>query len=253
MTQIVRDEERIEELCADLSALSNDNRLRLLHILTRPRYREEIAEALSMSRQSASKHIEKLEQRGFVRELQGWRDTGPVAEYQVVPQRLFALGMRIADLGRLEPEGGPEREREEQTMMLSVDHQPDACGEEAGACPTAHLLVVSGPEAGKRFELDGEGPRWTIGRDADRDLELDHDPFVSSRHAEVQVDPEGHALVDVFSSNGTRINFARIPEGGRAVLQPGDVISVGRTSLVYQAAPRQGWSERVSEGPPRQG
>lgn len=242
----MQDEDRIEDLCADVSALSNDNRLRLLHILTRPRYREEIADALGMSRQSASKHIEKLEERGFVRELQGWRDTGPVAEYQVVPQRLFALGMRIADLGKLEPEGGPDKEREERTMMLATEDQPEAC-EEDGQRPSAHLLIVSGPEAGTRFALDGEGPRWTIGRDPDRDLELDHDPFVSSRHAEVQIDPEGHALVDVFSSNGTRINFGRIPEGGRAVLQPGDVISVGRTSLVYQSAPRQGWSERLTE------
>ncbi len=246
MTQIVQDRDRTEELCADLSALSNENRLQLLHILTRPRYREEIAEALDMSRQSASKHIEKLEQRGFLRELQGWRDTGPVAEYQVVPQRLFALGMRIADLGKLEPEGGPDNEREERTLMLATEDQPEARKEQE-TCPTAHLLIVSGPEAGTRFPLEGDGPRWTIGRDPDRDLELDHDPFVSSRHAEVQVDPEGHALVDVFSSNGTRINFARIPEGGRTVLRPGDVVSVGRTSLVYQAAPHDGWPERLSE------
>lgn len=246
MTQIVQDEDQTEELCADLSALSNEHRLRLLHILTRPRYRGEIADALDMSRQSASKHIKKLTQRGFVREFQGWRDSGPVAEYQVAPKRLFALGMRIADLGKLEPEGGPGDEVEERTMMLATEDQPEAC-DEREPHPTAHLLIVSGPEAGTRVPLEGEGPRWTIGRDPDRDLEIDHDPFVSSRHAEVQVDPEGHALIDVFSSNGTRINFARLPEGGRTVLRPGDVVSVGRTSLVYQASPRQGWPRRLNE------
>lgn len=247
MTQIVRDEDKAEELCADLSALSNENRLRLLHILTRPRYREEIADALGMSRQSASKHIEKLELRGFVRELQGWRDTGPVAEYQVVPQRLFALGMRIADLGKLEPEGGPDNERDERTMMLSTEDEPQACPRSGDGARSAHLLIVTGPEAGTRFPLEGEGPRWTIGRDPGRDLEIDHDPFVSSRHAEVQVDPEGHALVDVFSSNGTRVNFARIPEGGRVVLRAGDVISVGRTSLVYQGEGTEPWHDRFSQ------
>src|ERR687886_481759 len=86
-------DDALEGLAEDLDALANIQRLRLLHLLTRPRYAEEIADALGMSRQSALKHIEKLQERGFVRAVNGRRATGPVIEYLVVPQRLFALGI----------------------------------------------------------------------------------------------------------------------------------------------------------------
>lgn len=226
-----RVDQELDHLSLDLSALSNETRLRLLHLLTRPRYKEEVGEALGMSRQSASKHIDKLAERGFVRELQGWRETGPVMEFQVVPQRLFALGMRIADMGKLEPEGGPARRVPDRTVHL--EGPPDG-GQQEPEPASAHLLVINGPAAGTRFPLAGDQPRWTLGRDDDRDLCLKHDPFASGRHAEVQLDPMGHAIVDVYSANGTQLNFAKLPHGGRAPLEPGDVLGIGRTYLVYQ-------------------
>lgn len=227
-------EEELDELSLDLSALSNNQRLRLLHLLTRPRYKEEVGEALGMSRQSASKHIDKLAERGFVRELQGWRESGPVMEFQVVPQRLFALGMRIADMGKLEPQGGPDRKVAERTVVMDDETERFDAPPRMEPDTTAQLLVINGPTAGTRFGLDPETPRWTVGRDDDRNLALKHDPFVSGRHAEVQLDPLGHAVVDVYSANGTFINFVRLPHGGRAPLQPGDVVGIGRTFLVYQ-------------------
>ena len=222
----------LESLAEDLDALSNLQRLKLLHLLTRPRYAEEIADALGMSRQSALKHIEKLQERGFVRAVNGRRLTGPVIEFLVVPQRLFAAGVAIGNLGNLEPEGGPAVRLEEHTVVMDKPGQPvpaPASGERA-----AHLLLVNGPQAGSRHPLTGEASRWTLGRDEDRHLRLSHDPFVSGRHAEVQQDGAGHVLVDVFSANGTFLNFARIPRGGRVPLKVGDVIGLGHTFLVYQ-------------------
>ena len=236
-TFLSEEERFLETLANDLDALSNLQRLRLLHLLTRPRYGEEMAEALGMSRQSALKHIEKLEERGFVRALSGWRATGPVIEYIVVPQRLFAVGVAIGDLGKLEPEGGPATKHQERTIILGTDPAPTVAtppepSEQAPA--RAHLLVINGPTAGTRFDLSGPGPRWTIGREEDRHLRLTHDPFVSGRHAELQVDFKGMTLVDAFSANGTFLNFTRIPRGGRVPLKVGDVIGVGHTHLVYQ-------------------
>lgn len=224
----------LASLAEDLDALSNLQRLRLLHLLTRPRYAEEIAESLRMSRQSALKHIEKLQERGFVRAVNGRRLTGPVIEFLVVPQRLFAAGVAIGNLGNLEAEGGPSSRADEQTVVLE---QPSAVP--SGAAPSsalsrAHLLLVNGPAAGTRFPLAGDQARWTIGRDEDRGLRLAHDPFVSGRHAEVQADVTGHMLVDVFSANGTFLNFARVPRGGRVPLRVGDVIGLGHTFLVFQ-------------------
>ena len=224
----------LESLAEDLDALSNLQRLRLLHLLTRPRYAEEIADALGMSRQSALKHIEKLQERGFVRSLHGRRSTGPVIEFLVVPQRLFATGIAIGNLGNLEPEGGPSVKTDDRTVVMEV--QPGAAGSPADASVRhAHLLLMNGPAAGTRFVLKAEGnPRWTVGRDEDRQLRLSHDPFISGRHAEIQADGTGHVLVDVFSANGTFLNFARIPRGGRVPLKVGDVIGLGHTFLVYQ-------------------
>lgn len=224
----------LEALADDLDALSNIQRLRLLHLLTRPRYAEEIADALGMSRQSALKHIEKLQERGFVRPLHGRRATGPVIEFLVVPQRLFATGVAIGNLGNLEAEGGPATRADDRTVVLEAAgsaHPESAAANEARA---AHLLLVNGPAAGSRFVLQGELNRWTIGRDDDRSLRLAHDPFISGRHAEVQQDAGGHVLVDVFSANGTFLNFARIPRGGRVPLKLGDVIGLGHTYVVYQ-------------------
>ena len=216
----------LESLAEDLDALSNLQRLRLLHLLTRPRYAEEIADALGMSRQSALKHIEKLQERGFVRAVNGRRLTGPVIEFLVVPQRLFATGVAIGSLGNLEPEGGPQVRVEEQTVVLD---KPDAPPSAPSAVRAATLLLVNGPAAGSRFSLHGETTRWTLGRDEDRTLRL-----VSGRHAEIQVDMGGHVLVDVFSANGTFLNFARIPRGGRVPLKVGDVLGLGHTFLVFQ-------------------
>lgn len=230
--------ERIDELAQDLTALSNPLRVRLLHLLTTPRYSEEIAEALGRTRQAATRHIEQLEARGFIEPMEGWRETGPVREYQVVPKRLFALGMTVADLGRLEPEGGPDVQRHDRTVQIPEDMQGESEGprEDVEPVRSARLLLANGPEAGLVIDLDDEGPRWTLGRDEDRTLALTWDPYVSARHAEVQVDPRGHVLVDVNSFNGTILNFSTIPQGERVLLRPGDLLKLGHTLLVYQRA-----------------
>lgn len=227
-------DDEVERLGEAFFALSNARRLRLLHLLTEPRYREEIAEALDMTRQSATKHIDKLQEHGFVEELEGWRETGPVQEFRVDPTRLFALGTTLLELGKLTPQGGPEGTTEDPTEVFPEETVPDL--EDVTEDASAHLLVLDGPDAGDRFPLTGEGPRWTIGRDKDRDLILDHDPYISNHQCEIQVAPAGHAVVDTYSSNGTYVNFGRLPEGGRACLSAGDVVRIGRTNVVYQQA-----------------
>lgn len=227
-------EDLLESLAEDLDALSNLQRLRLLHLLTRPRYAEEIAEALAMSRQSALKHIEKLQERGFVRSLHGRRTTGPVIEFLVVPQRLFATGVTIGNLGNLEPEGGPSVRHDDRTVVMAGQEPLPPSEPVPQGVRAAKLLLLNGPSAGTPYSLVDENGRWTVGRDDDRDVRLSHDPFISGRHAEVQSDPTGHVLVDVFSANGTFLNFTRIPRGGRVPLRVGDVIGLGHTFLVYQ-------------------
>lgn len=69
-----------------------------------------------------------------------------------------------------------------------------------------------------------------IGREADVSIE-DHE--ISHRHARIRT--EGRALVveDLGSSNGTWVNGTRVE---RAVLRPGDVLTLGRTILEVVAS-----------------
>ncbi|MHB8585446.1 MAG: FHA domain-containing protein [Thermoplasmatota archaeon] len=229
-------------LAADLDALSNEQRLDLLTKLTRPMYGEEIAEALGVSRQAASRHIERLLERGFVRAMHGRRSTGPVVEYAVVPARLFALGMRLADMARLEPSGGPAVRPTPEPTLRKVVAGVASMGagsdrqEIASAPPTAAatLLVLTGPAAGVRIDLPMGKSRWTIGRADDRDVRIEKDPFVSSRHAEIRMAPNGYDVVDAGSANGSTLNLVRLPAQAPVPIKVGDVIGVGHTLLAFQ-------------------
>ena len=71
----------------------------------------------------------------------------------------------------------------------------------------------------------------TFGRSPEATVQL-ADPNVSRNHAEIRPSGNGWLLVDLGSTNGTRVN-------GKAVsvspLQDGDRIGVGTTELVYRA------------------
>jgi len=78
------------------------------------------------------------------------------------------------------------------------------------------------------------GPRHTIGRAADVDLQI-IDPHVSRRHARIERDAHGAAvLVDLSSACGTFVGDARIQ---RHILRDGDVIGIAGVKLRYEDAP----------------
>lgn len=93
------------------------------------------------------------------------------------------------------------------------------------------LLVIQGPDKGRRFELP-DTPAL-IGRDS-RQLPLD-DNTVSRRHAELLPGDQGWTLKDLGSSNGTYVNGQRVVNTYQ--LKPGDQIRVGRSLLVFGAQP----------------
>ena len=95
------------------------------------------------------------------------------------------------------------------------------------------LVVLQGPDKGRRFELP-DAPAL-IGRDS-RALPLG-DNTVSRRHAELRPGERGGEwmLRDLGSSNGTYVNGQRVD---RAVaLKLGDQFRVGRTLIVFGAQP----------------
>ncbi len=94
------------------------------------------------------------------------------------------------------------------------------------------LLVLQGPDKGRRFELP-DSPAL-VGRDS-RQLPLT-DNTVSRRHCELLPGDKGDWILrDLGSSNGTYVNGARV--ASRQALKIGDQIRVGRTLMVFGAAP----------------
>ncbi len=98
-------------------------------------------------------------------------------------------------------------------------------------CHVLTLLVLQGPDKGRRFELP-DAPAL-VGRDS-RQLPLT-DNTVSRRHAELTPGEDNWIIKDLGSSNGTYINGVRVTNLYN--LKLGDQIRVGRTLMVYGAQP----------------
>ena len=91
----------------------------------------------------------------------------------------------------------------------------------------ASLYVVRGRDQGKHFQLANNVLR--IGRDSTSDIQL-FDSEASRSHAEIREDRTSYELVDLASSNGTRVNGKRVV---RQSLSSGDRIEIGRTLLIF--------------------
>jgi|WetSurSiteA1Bulk_404760.scaffolds.fasta_scaffold109276_2 pSer/pThr/pTyr-binding forkhead associated (FHA) protein len=74
----------------------------------------------------------------------------------------------------------------------------------------------------------------SIGRDEGCEICLADDPLVSRRHALIEKEGEHYYVMDKGSTNGTYLNGNPIPKCERVLVASGDVITVGKTSLVIQ-------------------
>ena len=100
----------------------------------------------------------------------------------------------------------------------------------------AARLVWERPD-GKSVEFPLDGDAMEVGRDEDAAIRLD-EPLVSRRHARLERRPEGWVVVDLDSTNFTRVNGERVRR--ERVLADGDELRLGRARclfLVGEAAP----------------
>ncbi|MBU51216.1 MAG: AAA family ATPase [Deltaproteobacteria bacterium] len=88
------------------------------------------------------------------------------------------------------------------------------------------LIVVDGPEEGKRLHLDKELIR--IGRAEWCDLILTADPWVSNVHCEIWLEEEGLRIRDLVSRNGIRVNGLQVFD---AFLPPGAKLEIGQSTI----------------------
>lgn len=89
------------------------------------------------------------------------------------------------------------------------------------------LRVVEGADRGRTFK--NLVPPVTIGREEGNSIQL-NDERVSRFHIRIQFDQGQLVLTDLESTNGTKINGE---ETHLRILRHGDMISVGRSTLLY--------------------
>jgi len=220
-----------------LKALANPVRLEILERLRFPKKAAEIrispqraegglAVDRPMSRQAVDQHLDVLEAIGVVKQADAGDVHGDLPTYVLDQQEIFSV---IEELRRL-------------TKLRSVivtDPGATRSAEPQPALTWARgpkLVLASGPWEGKVFQVTPDGP-CVLGRAKDVHVRLDYDPFVSGAHAEIAPDEHGSWRVRDLegSKNGSLLNFVALPKGAWTRLGTGDILSVGRSLLVFRS------------------
>jgi predicted component of type VI protein secretion system len=107
------------------------------------------------------------------------------------------------------------------------------------------IEVISGAHS---WRLSLEADRTTVGKAAENDVALEHDPTASHLHAVLERFPAGWCVADLGSSNGTWVNGERVWSAHR--LRHGDEIRVGHTRLMFRDPVAAGGSVTEVEAAP---
>ena len=128
-----------------------------------------------------------------------------------------------------------------ETLIESTKGMSQVTNQEQGELPQGAFLIVRGT---RHFPLDRSV--INIGRRLDNHLIID-DPHVSRTHAQLRLRDSRFVLFDLGSTSGTRVNDRLAKQH---VLQPGDVITIASTRLVYGEDPNGPPDETPSYHPP---
>jgi DNA-binding transcriptional ArsR family regulator len=226
---------RFADLARNLEALASETRLELLHALRHPTVLQDIRVAPSLtrgtenpdralSRQAVARHLEQLQAFGLVRRAHD--DERRADVYVLNHERVFAVVDEMRALARLRP-------------VLDVPIEPGETvdrGQGAAELPAGpRLLLAYGRDEGVAFALDRPpGARWRIGRGPECEVCLDYDPYLSTEHCIVARTSDAFTIQDAESRNGTWVNWVRLAAAESRPLAPGDLVTAGRTLLVFQ-------------------
>jgi general secretion pathway protein A len=98
------------------------------------------------------------------------------------------------------------------------------------------LATYHGGKVDLAFPL--QGPRVTIGREADNQIQLPHEK-VSKHHAQLLAAAAGWSIEDLQSTNGVFVNGQKVP---RAELKDGDRVKIGPFELYFELnVPSDDW------------
>jgi DNA-binding transcriptional ArsR family regulator len=222
-------------LASFLKVLANPARLEILRRLHVPRTLQEIlvsphrAEQGSrptrpMSQVAVRKHLLQLVEIGVVQGVRAPRLGRPLAQYQLSRPQLFALSEEFLAMVRLEGADALDG------TLLGPP------GRAQGRPPGPHLALVRGMQEGRCFPLgEVEGRVWRIGRAPGSEVCLEYDGYLSQANSRIAFRGGRFVLEDVAGNrNGTRLNWDALPRGGERELEPGDVVGVGRSLLLFR-------------------
>jgi len=114
----------------------------------------------------------------------------------------------------------------------STGAMSSATAERMGLAASAPQLLVLGDDAQPAEKITLTRDPVVIGRLSSADIVLS-DSNVSRRHAELRRDDDGWAVVDLGSTNGTKVNGERVQHH---LLADGDRLSFGTSELVFKQA-----------------
>jgi DNA-binding NtrC family response regulator len=106
----------------------------------------------------------------------------------------------------------------------------------------AALLLLTGPQAGRRLEVQGE---VFIGRSPSCTIALE-DAKVSRKHVRLLVEDGQARVADLGSRNGTLVNGEKLEV--ETTLLPGDRLQVGDSTILFEPSARASLSDREADG-----
>ena len=129
------------------------------------------------------------------------------------------------------PEGGGAR--------LALPARPA----EKTAMPTAPVAAIAGSNSASVAKLvapDGRTHALTssstvFGRKATSDVILTGDAFVSGTHAKILREGSAYKIVDLGSTNGTKVNGQRLAPDAPVALADGDAVQFGQSAFTFRS------------------
>lgn len=183
----------------------------------------ELVDEIKITRQALKKHLDELEDVDLIIAKPSRRGALPATEYRTNPAGLFAFKENVRGIAVFtDPRNMPP------LPTITVHH--DGSTAPTGA---SGLLLVHGDQPGKWFGMPAAG-NVVIGRDVVADVPLVYDACASSRHALLRRGPSTWTLTDLRSTNGTTLNYRPVPPGQAITLRSGDLITIGRSHLLFR-------------------
>ncbi len=192
----------------------------------------------TLTHQGIRHHLNQLADTGLVTIERTSRDDHVSNLYRVSQAGLFRAAQILQELATFgEVRSGPGANGHSPSPGTNGDRPPWV--QPTPSYDGPRLVLVHGVGQGTTFPLDLEevagGRGWLIGSDPSVEVSLPHDPYAAGKHAEIFRDDDVFRILDVRASDRpTYVDWEPLELGGAGELEPGTILGIGRSLLVFQ-------------------